>query len=653
MNMKIMNKQLFFAAVASIALFSCTNDDITGGNPGTEQATTDAIAFGSGFKALTRSTEGAAAAALLNNRFIVGGFKTANGTDYNKVFDNYAVKWVENTAGKTESNTSDWEYVGVTPLSPVTSITSSVGQTVKFWDYSSQSYDFIAYSTGTATEVKTDAEISASKVMVEAIDHTNKGTKAYTLKGAANDLAGCYIADLVTVNKADYKKEVNIAFHSLSSKVRIALYETIPGYKVKNVQFYNAAPTTLGTGTSTTATLIGSFPNTGTGTYTVSFDNNGKAQISPSGFSAGASASYGTFPSNEIGTTSAAPTFAGTSPYYQTVLPVATGNSLQLAVDYTLESEDGSGEVIKVYGATAHIPATYTKWQPNFAYTYIFKISNNTNGWTSTVTTDPSGLFPITFDAVVLDSEEAGKQATITTVATPSITTYQKGHDTTKNEYAASNGKIYIQVMIGNTLQADLDTKGKLYTASTTSTLITEASVMDALNLVESGTTGRNGITLTDVGTTASLNSTITAIPGEDGNDITVDTKTAAEFTPSAGTYAYVYDTGTYSPVKLTTTPSDFTTAYYSDAACTTPCTGTVPSGGGTYYQKESYIYTAEKYTSQPADFTTAGIYYEDPNGTKDVTTSPAATFSSETYYYKKYTVNHKVYGVKVIKVVS
>ena len=650
--MTIMKKQLLFAAVASIALFSCTSDDLAGGDPGTEQATTDAIAFGSGFKALTRSTEGAAAAALLHNRFIVGGFKTADGNTYNKVFDNYAVKWVENTAGKTESNTSDWEYVGVTPLSPVTSITSSVGQTVKFWDYSTTSYDFIAYSTGTAAEVKEDTEVSAGKVKVTAINHETKGTSAYTLKGAANDLAGCYIADLVTVNKTDYKKEVNIAFHSLSSKVRIALYETIPGYKVKDVKFYSAAPATLGTGTSTTATLIGSFPNTGTGTYTVFFDNNGKAQISPSGFSEGASASYGTFPSNEIGTTSAAPTFAGTSPYYQTVLPVATGNSLQLAVDYTLESEDGSGEVIKVYGATAHIPATYTKWQPNFAYTYIFKISNNTNGWTSTVTTDPSGLFPITFDAVVLDNQVGGSQSTITTVASPSITTYQKGHDTSKNEYAATNGKIYVQVMVDNTLKNDLDTKGKLYTVSKTTDCkveISEATVLDALNIVETGTTGRNGIILTDVGTTASLNSTITTIPGEDGKNITVVTKTAAEFTPTAdNTYAYVYDTGTYSPVKLTTTPSDFTSAYYSDAACTTLCTGTVPSGGGTYYQKDSYIYTAVLFTgseTKPSDWTTA--YFKDPNGTTAVVD---ADFAAGTFY-KKYTVSHKIYGVKVIKV--
>lgn len=645
-----MKKHLLFAALVSLALVGCTSEDITGDKPGTDQATSEAIAFGSGFKALTRTDAvGADAANKLNNRFVVGGFKNNAGT-YNKVFDNYAVKWDANSAGTSASNTSDWEYVGVTPLSPVSGINTTVGQTIKFWDYSATSYDFIAYSTGAATEVSGDPTVG--QVKVEAIDHAGKTTKAYTLKGASNDLAGCYIADLVTVPKADYGKEVQLTFHSLSSKVRIALYETIPGYKVKDVKFYSAAPTTLGTETSATATLIGTFPNTGTGTYTVSFDTNGKAQVSPADFTSATSASYGTFPSEAIGVSSTAPTFAGTSPYYQTVLPVTSGNNLQLAVDYTLESEDGSGEVIKVYNATAQIPATYTKWLPNFAYTYIFKISNNTNGWTSTVTTDPSGLFPITFDAVVLDTEESGKQSTITTVASPSITTYQKGHVYTAGpEYAASTtNPIYVQVMVGNTLKGDLNTKGQLYTLSVDKS---EADVLDALSIQTASDantiTGRNGLVLTK----AESNATITTIPGEDGSNIGVTAGQAASFAATVGTYAYVYDTETWSGAKvhLTATPTDFTTAYYTDEACTTLCTGTVPATGGDYYQKESYIYTAEKYSTQPTDFTTAGIYYEDPNGTKDVTVAPTATFDSNTYYYKKYAVNHKIYGVKVIKV--
>ena len=78
--------------------------------------------------------------------------------------------------------------------------------------------------------------------------------------------------------------------------------------------------------------------------------------------------------------------------------------------------------------------------------------------------------------------------------------------------------------------------------------------------------------------------------------DITVTTKTAAKFTPSTGTYAYVYTvtapSGTGTPVttavKLTgaEAPSDFTTAYYTDEACEHLCVAGDYTDGKTYYQK-------------------------------------------------------------------
>ena len=60
-------------------------------------------------------------------------------------------------------------------------------------------------------------------------------------------------------------------------------------------------------------------------------------------------------------------------------------------------------EIIKVYGATAQIPAESAAWKPGYAYTYIFKITKDTNGSTDPEHIYPEGLFPITFDAVVVD----------------------------------------------------------------------------------------------------------------------------------------------------------------------------------------------------------------------------------------------------------
>ena len=643
-----MKKFYFLAAVGAVALASCTNDDFVGDNMPEGQNESNAIVFGSTFKGTTRADHvGADAANLLNKHFTVSGFKgagditatLATGT----VFDNYVVNWTENTAATTESNTSDWEYVGLSVAQPSSLYKSGedVKQSIKFWDYSAAQYDFIAYSTGKATAI-TSGDPATGQILVSAISAPNAKTAAYTLKGAAADLKECYIADMVTAYKDGsdakhkYQDEVTFNFRALASKVRVALYETIPGYSVKDVKFYTDATTTLATGASSTnatlfTTATAAKDNFYTaGTYTVSFPTVGKSNKSSNSdynkahvaFVADASGKESTktfdnlnyvgkdykektgtqFLGRDLPTAS----FAGDAAdhYYKIAMPNEEGTVLELRIDYTLESIDGSGEEIKIHGATAFVPAIYAAWKSNYAYTYVFKISDNTNGWTNTVKTDPAGLYPITFDAVVIETED-NTQATVTTVATPSITTYQKGHDITKNEYAA--GDIYVQVITDGTLKTDLGTNGQLYTLSR---LATEAEVMDALNIqAATGTgtiTGRNGLVLTE----ATSDATITAVPGADGNKITVAAGSAAKFTGAAGTYAYVYDA----------TPA------------------TAPAA--------SYYYSAEALTTEPTDWATSGVWYADPNGA----TAAPATFAAGTYY-KKYTNLNKVYGVKVIKV--
>ena len=642
-----MKKLFFYAASAAMVLASCSSDDFVGENNNSSKLSEEsqAIVFNSGFKAVTRADAvGADAAAKLNNKFIVSGFK-GDGAAMSTVFDNYIVNWTENTAGKTESNTSDWEYVGTTAAAP-SAITGE--QTIKYWDYSTSQYDFAAFSYGDKTLITTGSP-STGQVLISTNGITKNATYAgptFSLTGATDDLAACYISDLVTAYKAsDYQKEVTLSFRSLGAKVRVAFYETVPGYSVKNVYFYQNNATTIGTDISsnTSATLIGTnFYSSGT--YTITYPHIGSSNVDNSDYNkahvtvgTGATSSttqafgslnYRSKHDREktegnvfLGIASNNPTYAGTTdPYYTTVLPNEAGQVLELRVDYTLEAVDGSREEITVHGAKAFVPATYTAWLPNYAYTYIFKISDNTNGWTSTTTTDPAGLYPITFDAVVVD-DVANTQSTITTVATPSITTYQKGHDITKNEYA--EGDIYVQVMDDGTLATNLTTENisKLYTlgGKAADYKYTEADVMDALNIqasTETGTiTGRNGVILTD----ATITNNITTIPGEDGNNIIVTEGTAAKFTAEAPTspatvkyYAYVYDTGT-------------------DNA-------------------DSYIYSAVNFAAgdaAPADW--AGNYWDNPDGTGAAVTDFDGT--NKITYYRRYTNNNRVYGVKVIKV--
>lgn len=688
-----MKKLFFLAAVATMTLASCMNDEFIGAenSPTVANTETDAILFGFNMKNATRANSvGADAADLLGNKFYVAGVKgDGTGTGQTDVFKTYSVEWEKNTAGTTESNTSDWEYVGKTH--DFTSATSISSQTIKYWDFGTTAYDFCAYSIGKGNSLVNATTTNDNEIYASAISYGNAGTSAYTLQGTRTGLQKCYITDMKTVAKANYQQEVQLEFRSLASKVRMAIYETIPGYSVQNVQFYedDTAPLKVsGTGSdqldNANATLFGPDNNAfyTEGQYTITFPNIGsakapggatptsdynKAHVSFSKTNGSTKQSFNAlnYTSSKLGESSTAATFAGTAApdnYYVTVLPNEDHNGvLEMRVNYDLVSDDGNtSDVIHIHGAKAFVPATYTKWMPNYAYTYIFKISDNTNGWTSTIDTDPAGLYPITFDAIVLDPiSSATEQTTITTVATPSITTYQKGHLYTDGpEYSATKGDIYAQVYLESAdpkLRDDLDANGKLYSVvkGTGCTVeISEATVIDALNIA-----GRNKLELTDV-TSSAVDATVTAIPGEDGNNITVDTKTAAKLSVGTGTYAFVYDTQTYSPLYLSESPAGFPTGYYINADCAVGHEASAPwSSSTTYYTKESYIYSAvhfDKGASTPTDWT--DNYWDNPDGTG----TAVSTFDSSTFdatagktYYRRYKVDHKVYGVKVITVVS
>lgn len=722
---------LILAAAVGMTITSCTNNEYIGDVANTIQQVNDgSIRFSGSTGRMTRADHVSAdAASLLNNKFYVVAFNGDPATSMSQTFDNYLVEWTANTAGKTASNTSDWEYVGKT--APDWSGIHGNTQTIKYWDYSNDQYDFIAWSPGTATAVNSTP--TAGQVQITA-PTAGSYAPSYTLTGLRADLAKCYIADLVTAYKADmtpiqpkFQEEVKFSFRNLGCKVRVALYETIPGYSVKDVKFYvDASSTPIGSATLTNAYLFtsGTLPADKfftEGTYTVSFPTKGSVNISANDYNKAHVAFAPTTSDTKedfggldlvgpetggheyddeiyLGRTLPTASYAGTpgDNYYKTMLPNESGTVLMLRVDYTLVPTDGANETITVHGAKAYVPAIYAQWRPNYAYTYVFKISDNTNGWTSLNTADPAGLFPITFDAIVVDADEF-KQSTITTVATPSITTYQKGHNPAIDgsiigidEYDKDKGDIYIQVMNGSTLASNLNTGeiSKLYTLSGLANP-TEADVMDALNIniAPSGITGRNGLTLTEETTT--FTNSVTEIPGVNDNIITVSEGTAAKFTPAAGTYAYVYDTQTYGGQKYTAQPAGFPTGYYTDAACTAAASSF--SAGTVYYKMKGFIGSYVEMITEPSDWSTSdNVYYSDEACTTQITysfyslhvwslsTEPADwnktnnvyytdgacttqandDFVAGTYYkkvkcYRKYDANNKIYGVKVIKVVE
>ena len=582
--MKTMKKILFFAT-ALVAFAACTNESVVGeANEYLVKNDMKAITFGSTSKAITRADHtGGDAAALLGNNFVVYGFK-GDGTSKETVFDHYNVNWATNTANTTTSNTADWEYVAQTKHDHA----SIAAQTIKYWDYATTQYDFIAWSKGTATAVYDAGDyVAGTNVLITATTPatmTSSTGGAYTIKGQAKDLAKVYIADLVTAYRdpiatGDYQKEVDIKFRSLSAKVRVALYETVPGYSVKDVVFYTDASTAATDGKAHLYTTGGDVFNE-EGTYTVYFPTVGSTNVGETDYNkahvAFTAETSGTATVKEfgaldltntgadpetaeatgkvyLGRASNAATYAGVNTtanpnYYTIVIPNETGAVLNLKVNYTLLSTDGSGEVINVTGATAQVPAVYATWKSGYAYTYIFKISQNTNGWTNP-SVGPAGLYPITFDAIVTETED-GIQETISTVATPSITTYAKGAVVTANDEYTTGSNIY--VVVGNGTALTVGTNANLYTVELeagAAQTINEASVANAI--AQGGTvTDANGKTMTVAA--ASGLTAVTEIAAADsptGNAITVN---GAKFTPStAGTYAFEYIDGTAKYYKI------------------------------------------------------------------------------------------------------
>ena len=585
-----MNK-FFIAAASALALASCSSDDFLGEIQGNEQnGATSAINFGGDTGKITRATtKGNAAADLLENNFVVVGFKgsktdAANNETY--AFDHYNVNFKDGSAFSTESNRAGWEYVNqdmkVKGADKSLAQSGASQQTIKYWDHSCASYDFIAFSMG-----KKDA---ASKYATPThVDKANLAHAAYTLSGNVNTLSECYISDLKTVTEPNYNKTpVSMSFRHLASKVRMALFEIVPGYVISDVKFYDATDDTATANPE--GTLIGNFNNSGTltvyfpttGTDHATEEDYNKAHVrftksttegetAVLNFKKFGAVNYnnqdeGTIPEGTtyLSQNAAKPSYCGAG--YQNVLPSeGAPSAITLRIDYKLTSVDGSNETINVKGATATVPAKYTEWKSGYAYTYIFKISQDTNGSTGGTGTKP-GLTAISFDAVVVDDEANGLQETITTVSDNSFTTYGYKDNkvtTNGNEYVDGTD-IYATVYVpaaGETAAKTVAPQ-KLYTVTLedgATQTINEASVANAL-VKGTNDTAKKTWTVTDyagkkmvVTETTGVASTVTSVPAGPDSNLTVNalkwTGTATD--PATTYYAVEYDNGTKKSYKI------------------------------------------------------------------------------------------------------
>ena len=563
-----MKKNLLIAAIAITALASCSSNDFVGDeSPQTSSGNVGAINFNMKTAAITRGSS--QDANYLHGQFIVWGEKNevqnAAGTapaNGNLVFQNYMVKYSENTANKTTSNTNDWEYVGITATSEekahISPYSETSAQTIKYWDDNADSYTFTAVSA-------LPSDITAGRVR---ITKTTTGSdvygKGYTVSldkdnnNTYPSLPDLYFADRINIAKGNgyNHNAVQFSFRIALSQIRAGIYETIPGYRISAIKFYvknnnedveakdNQNNSAFG------AVCENSTANDFEGTISVTYNNSGtdinkpiitatpSQDVKKSNLILGTNLST-ISTNNLLSETASQPSWdyesANNIEVYTAVLPQTTNNPLKLKCDYTLYNPI-TQETIEITGKTAEIPAQYLQWKANYRYSYLFKITDN-------------DLNPITFDAVVV-TNDIGNAEYITTVTEPSITTFgvtsTGAYSIGKNEYEAGTD-IYATIMSGNTVVTPVlsgnDENTKIYEATSTNETtypITEASVAESI----AHPTG-NQITATDITTDGQTNFTtaptvVPSVPAEDG--ITTKAINAVKLTGvKAGTYAIEY----------------------------------------------------------------------------------------------------------------
>ena len=653
-KLQISMRKIDFVLTAAAAMMfaGCVNDDNVANVGGEVASQKDAtIGFNLTVPGQTRATlSGKDAADKLNSEFVVFGIKNAvDGGEAQNTFTNYKVAFTDASAGSTETNTNNWEYVGQTPYAEAKVTPAVTSQTVKYWDYSATNgYTFTAFA---GKDFLGNDKAKVEKITTTAGEDKTEYDKGYTVTvPSAASLDKIFFSDRKVVARSEYNKPVALTFRNFGAKVRVGFYETIPGYSVKIDKFYydddaTTAPVTTfkamdkaPTDGKFVAALQNVNPSAADGNQvTVTYYGANTANENQPKINSGSSANYqytltlgsGITSATSLQTTASNPTWdtSGTDNYTMVYPNLEASTPMLIRCDYTLTADDNSGETIKVKNARVTVPVQYCQWKSNYAYTYLFKISNNTNGTTGTNPsdpdnpTDPEGLYPITFDAVVMESTDYAQETT-TTVATNSVTSYAKdGYALNKDIYFVNTQKTTSteesQTTTGYSVLAptaigDETTKADVYKVAWSSDSKTDAIVEGDVFAQLTGV--KNGLTMTAMTSSSNPTGTVALsqyVPSADGTNLDFGQNGAVKFTPSAaGTYAYVYCTTKYvAPTYTESSQYETSKTYYANTS-DTPANGVyyVASGITDEASYNKYKGDSKKLYTQTANGT-AGVY--------------------------------------------
>jgi hypothetical protein len=290
----------------------------------------------------TRAEKGLETVLLTDDKlFKVWAFKNAADggayANYQTVMNGYTVRWEENSAATTTTNTHNWEYVNQQGY-------NEEEQTVKYWDWNTGAYRFFAYAeTGTSPN---------SKMTVTTDLVSTSSTVTFTLDAdATNPDAAPYFSRLwfSTPDDEKFGKAVTLEFLKPFAKVRFMFRLSDPTADVVLEEKY-FKPTDANKKICRKGDFKVTYPLKGATTqesFTIDTSN----------------AEWLAALTEDYEPNNAEKVYTLTDNGWYTVLPAINQGS------YTLDVH------VNGYLQTAVVPAEYMNWKPGYAYTYIFKIT--------------------------------------------------------------------------------------------------------------------------------------------------------------------------------------------------------------------------------------------------------------------------------------
>ena len=425
---------------------ACTSDVDLGMQQANKENADNAI----GFQVLNKNMSRAALEAEGHYNFGVWAYK--NNDDTHDIMANYLVGYFGTDKGyKKSSNQTTWgdavsttdllslwayeglgtaeyDYTGGSEGFYTTSQTAYMSnltnQYLRYFDESSLNTKFYAYapyinSATPATRVEFN---NTTKVMTFPAGSVKEGYNDKSLYE--------YLYAAKEVAKDNYRSDVQLNFKHLNSRIRIVFYEDIAGYDVKMIALDPNAG----------VIAVPAHYDSGTGAYTYADNVLAKTAKATIDFSDIANPSLGTPEATEKYTGTASADIDGTIKEHALVFTQPTAAKLlenrNLAVNdhnpneyYSADTYYGiphdascgltfrvsfeltstTGEKITVRNAGVFVSPAHCAWAAGKNYTYVFKITKNTNGTTAptTPTVDPNpgdkALYPIVFDGITVD----------------------------------------------------------------------------------------------------------------------------------------------------------------------------------------------------------------------------------------------------------